>query len=162
MHKGKLSAVIAAVIVVGILVYQLATLWQPLQFGGYTVRRNRLTGMAEVREQNQWSRFADDPYADPVPAELLREVHLTNIAWGPGGLLCAQATNGGTKPIVGRVAFQIVLLRSQKYFRDRAIRATVNFPPGEARTIIIRTNLETPDPKITTRLRLQPAAYSGM
>ena len=160
--RGILTLVAAGIIY---FIYLLINQWQYHRIGSFDTRLNRLTGIAEIRQNNQWTRFQDDPYAEPVPTEKLKRIRIENLAWGPEGLLVGHAVNRLADPIKGRLAIRIVLRnkKDQRFVRDRSLRVTVDFPPGKPTSFIIRTNLTTPDPeKLTTELELQPTSFSGM
>jgi hypothetical protein len=146
-------------------VYLLITQWQYFRIADYEVRRNRFTGIAQVRDNSAWTNFATDPYGESLTEDQVRRIRIENIAWGPAGLLCARATNLTSEPIQGRLAFRIVLhdAKTGKFQRDRSLRATVDLPAGRPTPFVLRTDLFTPDAnKIKTTVALEPAAYSGM
>lgn len=146
-------------------IYLLINQWQYLTIGSFEVRRNRLTGIAEIKYNDKWTRFQDDPYAEPIPSEKLPRIRIEDLTWGPDGLLVGHAVNRLTTPIQGRLAVRIILRvkKDLRFVRDRSLRATVDFPPGKPVPFILRTDLTTPDPeKLKTELELQPTSFSGM
>lgn len=139
--------------------------WEPLTIGEYTVRRNRITGVAELRVGDRWTRFDDDVSATPLPPEYVSRIRIESLAWGPDGILCGKAYNRLANPLRGRLAIRIVFRNSKdhRFVRDRSLRATVDFPPMTATPFILRTNLRTPDPATTvTEIELEPTAASGL
>lgn len=158
-------ALIVALALSGVAVYQFMVRWQDVSFGGYEVRRNRLTGVAQVKVGEKWTDYQDDPYSEGIPVERMQDIRLTNVAWGTEGLLCVRAENRAATPFKGRVAFRIVQrkLTDSRMLPDRTLRVTVNIPPKTAIPLLIRTNLPTPDAKrLRTSVELQPVSYSGM
>jgi hypothetical protein len=150
---------------VGYGIYLLATQWQYFRVDAYEVRRNQFTGIAQVRDAGMWTNFANDPYGESLSEEQVRWIQVENVAWGPGGLLCARAVNRSSKRIQGRLAFRIVLrdAKTGKFRRDRSLRATVDLAANRATPFVLRTDLPTPDTdKIKTTIALEPTAYSGL
>jgi len=146
-------------------VYLLATQWQYFRIGEYEVRRNQFTGIAQVRDAGAWTSFTNDPYGEALSEEPLRWIQVENVAWGPGGLLCARAVNRSSERIKGRLSFRIFLrdAKTGKFQRDRSLSATVDLAANRATPFVLRTDLSTPDTsKIKTIIALQPTAYSGM
>jgi hypothetical protein len=129
------------------------------------VRRNRLTGIAQVKIGEVWTDYQDDPYSEAIPQERLQDIRLTNVAWGADGLLCVRAENRSETPVRGRVAFHIIRRKStdMRMLPDRTLRVTIDIAPKATIPLLIRTNLPTPDPKrLRTTVELQPVSYSGM
>ena len=160
----KIAGVIAIALIV-LVISLLATQWRPLSFGGYEVRQNRLTGIAQVKDGDRWKDYQDDPYSTGIDAVRLADIRLSNVAWGPDGLLCVRATNRSSQPFQGRIAFRIVerKLSDNRALPDRTLRVTVNIAPNQTIPLLIRTNLPTPDlKKMRIRVDLQPVNFSGM
>ncbi|GAB4462696.1 MAG: hypothetical protein OHK0029_30030 [Armatimonadaceae bacterium] len=155
-------------IITAVLTYAgflIAFPWEYYQVGDYAVRRNKVTGIATVRYNDQWSRFDDDVYADPLPPEVLKRLRVDKLIWGQDGLLLGTVTNRLADPVEGRLAFRIVIRdrKDRRFIKDRSLRATVSFPPNRPVPFILRTGLSTPDPKKTyTELEIQPVNFSGL
>ena len=158
-------AVVIAAGLAALVVYQFMTRWQTMPVDGYDVRRNRLTGVAQVKNGDTWTDFQDDPYSTAIDAARLPEVRLSNVTWGPDGLLCVRAANRSAQAFQGRVAFRILQrkISDSRLLPDRTLRVTVNIPAYQTVSLLIRTNLPTPDSKrIRSTVDLQPISYSGM
>jgi hypothetical protein len=156
-------ALLGAVAGCGVLL--LLNPWEPLTVGEYTARRNRVTGVAELRVGDRWTRFEDDLRAAPIPPERVSRLRVEALAWGPDGILCGKVYNRLADPVRGRLSFRIVFrnVKDKRFVRDRSLRATVDFPPMASTPFILRTNLRTPDPATTTtEVEFEPVAASGL
>jgi|GEM_PF-6059036 hypothetical protein len=163
----KTLGIMTAVAVVGVLVYVASLIvapWETQTIGSYTIRRNKLSGLAEVRVGERWTRFEDDLYAEPLHPEILKRLRVSEVVWGKDGILCGTVNNRLANPVKGRLAFRIVIRNKKdlRYIRDRSLRATVDFPAGSTTPFILRTGLSTPDIATTlTEVEIQPASFSG-
>ncbi|MDX1931483.1 MAG: hypothetical protein SFU56_02645 [Capsulimonadales bacterium] len=169
MNIGVLLRFLAvpAMIVVGYGAFLVAAPWRTLSVGDYAVRQHKLTGKVEMRNGDVWTRIADDPYVEALPAEKLRYVAVSNVVWGPDGLLCARLENRTDEPMTGRLAVRLLRKEARRDQRlaiggDRTFRINLTLPPRTPVPIVLDTNLETPDTtKVRTFLSLQPTSYSG-
>jgi len=112
------------------------------------VRRNLVTGMAQIRGRDGafTASFDQDIYAPGLTTDDLRVVRLNRGAWGADGLLCGEAQNLSTaRPVKGRLAFLInVYSVDGRRFKDRTLRATVDWPAGTTQPFLLRTGMATP------------------
>jgi hypothetical protein len=163
----KLRSILAAVGIAFLLylIYLVAAMWLRVPVPGYEVRRNRFTGIVQVRDGDRWNHFRPDPYSASLTAEDFKRLRITDAAWGPGGILCGRAENISDQPVTGRVSFRIVIREARgqgKFLRDRSLRESVDFPPKRVTPFVLRTNLTTPDPAETrTDINLEPTATTG-
>jgi hypothetical protein len=139
-------------------------MWIPVPVPRYEVRSNRFTGIVQVKDGDRWTHFRPDPYSEALTREQLQRLRVTDVAWGPNGVLCARGENLSDQPLTGRIAFRIILRDAKvgKFQRDRSLRESVDFPPRRVTPFVLRTDIPTPDPKTTnTLIVLEPAATSG-
>jgi hypothetical protein len=144
--------------------YLLVTMWQPVPVPGYTVRQNRFTRVAQVQDGDRWTNFRPDPYGASLTTDDFSRLRITDITWGPRGILCARAENISDQPVTGRLSFRVVLRDSadEKFQRDRSLRESVDFPPRRIVPFVLRTDLRTPDTQKTrTTIQLEPTATTG-
>ena len=149
------------VALLGYLGYLFAKRWEPYTVGGkYEVRRNRITGIVEIRNNGKWEQsLRNDPYADTLSDADLQRVTLRDVAFGDRGLLCATAVvKPGGPPVKGRLAVQAVILGPDNKRRtiqsERVMRGTVDWPAGATVPFVVATGVDPPAPKETFRVAL--------
>ena len=149
------------VALLGYLGYLFARRWEPQQVGRYEVRRNRFTGIVEVKNGENWEQtLRNDPYADALSEADLQRVTLRDVAFGERwGLLCATAVvKPGAPPVKGRLALQLVVLGPDNKRRltesERVMRTAVDWPAGGSIPIAVATGLTPPGPKDSFRVSL--------
>lgn len=155
---------IAGIALFAYIIYLFVAMWITVPVSGYEVRRNRFTGIAQVKDGDRWNHFRPDPYGKSLTPEDFKQLRITDVTWGPNGILCARAENVSEQAIAGRVSFRIVIRDANdgKFQRDRSLRESVEFAPRRVTPFLLRTGMTTPDPvKTRTVIVLEPAATSG-
>jgi hypothetical protein len=152
-----------AILVFGLAVWGVWTLthqWAYEQVGPYAVRRNVITGIAEVQaDDGTWNTGLWHDSAAPIlDASDLKEIQLTRGAWGPDGILCGRAVNrSAIESLNGRVAIHIdVSTFDSKRVKDRTLRGVVRWPAGASTPFVLDTQLPTPTPSQKWKVDLVP------
>lgn len=141
------------------ITYWALNAWEYQTIGTIRVRRHVLRGVVEVERGGTYvAPFEVDPQAATVSKEQLKTIKITNLAWGSNGLLCGRVVTAPGTPIKGRLVFGIEILETKegKRVRDRALRATVDWPAGAQIDIVLSTDLSRPIRNQQTRVHLEP------
>jgi len=154
---------VLAVGILGYVGYLFANQWEPYAVGDrYEVRRNRFTGIVEIRREGNWVRsFEDNPYADALSEADLQRVTLRDVAWGrERGLLGVTAVVKPGAPVKGRLGVQVIILGPDGKRRvtesERVLRGAVDWPGGSQVPFVVPTGLTPPGPKYTYKVPLVP------
>ena len=131
--------------------YRLANPWETFRFSGYEVRRNRLTERVQIHTDGAWQpALNNDSYSPTLSERDIARVKLRNLAFGPRGYFCGQASVTGNTPVAGRLAVNITVRdrnggRRRTIESERSLRCNVSFRPGVPQTFVIHSDMTPPN-----------------
>lgn len=151
--------------VTGFVGWRVAMPWETFTFGGYEVRRNRITEKAQLKIGDSWANALNtnrfDQSAPNVPESELPRVNLSKLAFGERGYFCGVMTATGTTPIAGRLAVNITVRdtftkRRREIESERSLRCNVSLAPGVPQTFLLQTDMTVPRKTETFEAKLVP------
>jgi len=152
----KLILAFCAVLMAGIWFVTLGG-WRVVRIGTVVFRYHVLTGRTEIQDQGQWRNpFGGVSDGLPISQASLKNVQLTDLAWGVGGMLVGKATVSPDNDIVGRLGISIRILEPNgTRVRERTLRQNVRWLAGSSHWFVLDTGLTTPEPRQRSLVTLE-------
>ncbi len=131
--------------------------WRVVRIGRVVFRYHVVTGKTEIRDGGVWMNpFAGKSDGIPLSDAKLKDVELTDLAWGVGGMLVGRATVPKGTEVVGRLGIAIRILEpSGTRVRERTLRQNVRWSGGADHWFVLDTGLATPEPRQRSLVTLE-------
>lgn len=158
-----LLALVFVIALAAFLLFVWPTIYRYDRVGMFEVRTNRLTSTLALRTPGGWTTPPEPRSVRESPsAQELRAATLKQFSWGSNGLMIGQVVNTGTEPVRGKIAVHIeVYAKNGTRLKDRTLRLSVDWPPGQESLFLLRTNLTTPQPDDETKVRVVSIFSNG-